>query len=130
MLSDGIMQPEKLAPSERASYSYFCGLRVHLQIIKWELLDDTVSLDPTAWGCKFDNGSLAPLPTDKYVAPPSILKVIWCNGKITSKNQCGTNVCSCKENGLKCMSACCGCHGEEGNNKAVSVLLQKTSSYF
>ena len=51
-------------------------LRVHLQIIEWKLLDDTVSLDPTAWVWKFVNGSLAPVPTDKDVAPPSILKVI------------------------------------------------------
>ena len=96
-----------------------------MQIIKWKLLDDTVSLDPTAWGWKFDNGSLAPVPTDKDVAPPSILKVIQCNCKITSKNQCGTNVCSCKKNVLKYMSACGGGHGEDCNNKAVSVLLQK-----
>ena len=123
MLSDGIIQPEKLAPSERAAY--FHGLRVHLQIIEWKLLDDTVSLDPTAWGWKFDNGSLAPVPTDKDVAPPSILKVIRCNCKITSKNQCGTNDCSCKKNGLKCMSAYGGCHGEDCNNKVVSVRLQK-----
>ena len=48
----------------------------------------------------------------------------------TSKNQCGTNVCSCKKNGLKCMSACGGCHGEDCNNKAGTTTTKiNTSSY-
>ena len=107
-----------------SNHRYFHGVRVHLQIIDWKLLDNAVSLDPTAKGWKFDNGSLARVPIDKDGTPASILKVIRCNCKITSKNQCGANVCSCKKNGLKYMSACGGCHGEGCNNKAVRVLLQ------
>ena len=54
----------------------FVDLLVLLKIMEWKLLDDTLSLDPIAWFWKFDNGSLAPVHTDKDVAPPSILKAI------------------------------------------------------
>ena len=121
MLSDGIIEPEKLPPSERAAYYH--GLRVHLQIIEWKMLDDMHKLDPTAWGWKFDGVCLVPIPTDKDAAPSNILKVIRCKCKSSTKNQCGTNVCSCKKHGLKCMSACGGCHGEDCKNKRVSVEM-------
>ena len=42
-------------------------------------------------------------------APDDLLKVVRCKCKSTSCNQCGTNLCSCRKNGLSCVSACEEC---------------------
>ena len=120
MLTGGVFTPEELPPAEQAAcYHGFC---VHLQIIQWKMLDETQLLKLTEWGWKKDNGYLVPIPTDKDVASAYILKVIKCRCKLTSKNQFGSNLCSCIKNGLKCMSANAECHGENCNSKKVSNL--------
>jgi len=47
-------------------------------------------------------------------------RVYWslydANSKLTSKNPCGTNKCSCRENGLKCVTACDVCRGKNCKN--------------
>ena len=122
MLSNGLIEPEKLPPSERSAYHH--GLRVHLQIMQWLLLDeDDDTFKPTEWGWCQAVGHLKPIMTDRVIAPPEILHVIRCKRKPTSKNPCGTNLCSCRKNGLKCMSSCGECHGENCNNKKVSYNL-------
>ena len=120
MLIDGTITPEKLPTSEKAICYH--GFRLHLQIIKWKMLDEPQSLNATDWGWKKYGDYLVPIPTDKDVAPTNILKVIKCRCNSTSKNKCGTNLCSCKKNGLKFMSASEECHGEDLNNKKVSHL--------
>jgi hypothetical protein len=117
MVCNGLILPEKLPPTERAAH--FHGFRVHLQVIEWKMLDENYNLNPTEWGWKSVDGFLAPIPTDKEIAPPDLLKVIRCNCKTSSKNQCGTKTCMCRKHGIKCMLACGGCHGEDCNNKAV-----------
>ena len=89
---------------------------------QWKILDETLSLNPRNVVWKKDDGYLVPIPTDKDVAPANILKAIKCRYKSTSKYQCGTSLCSCKRNGLKCMSEHGGCHGEDCNNKKVNKL--------
>ena len=44
-------------------------------------------------------------------APDDLMKVICCKCKSTSRNQCGTNLCSCRKNGLSRVSACEECRG-------------------
>ena len=117
MVCEGLIEPEKLPPTERAAW--FHGLRVHLQTIQWKILDDTINLEPEKWGWKKDNGVLVPIPTDKEIAPPDLLQIVRCKCKMSSRNPCGTNVCSCRKNGILCMPACGGCHGEDCNNKQV-----------
>ena len=39
MTCKGIIKPSTIAPTERTAF--FHGLRVHLQIITWKVLDDT-----------------------------------------------------------------------------------------
>lgn len=50
MVAKGVVQPEKMPPTERAAF--FHGLRVHLQVITWKLLNDinTLQIDPREWG--------------------------------------------------------------------------------
>ena len=50
------------------------------------------------------------------IAPDDLLQVIRCNCKLTSRNPCGSNLCSCRRNGLKCVPACGDCRGLSGNN--------------
>ena len=53
-----------------------------------------------------------PVITDLIPAPENLLKFVQCKCKLTSRNPCGTNTCSCRKNGLKCVSACGDCRGE------------------
>ena len=53
-----------------------------------------------------------PFPTHLEPALEDLLKVIRCNYKRTSANQCVTSICTCRKNGLHCISAHCGCRGD------------------
>lgn len=117
MMSEGVLQPEKMPPTDRAAF--FHGLRAHYQIVVWKMLNDAdVILDPKEWGWFVTDNTMSPVMTDREVAPNSILKVVRCNCKASS-NQCGTNRCSCRKNGLNCMSTCGECRGEDYENREV-----------
>ena len=118
MVCKGVLEPEKMPPTERAAY--FHGLRAHLQIITWKLLDDEFQLKPEDWGWQLKNNTLVPTETDNEVAPECLLKVVRCKCKSSSKNQCGSNLCTCRKHGLNCVATCGGCRGEECNNREVS----------
>ena len=120
MASKGILQPEKMPPTNSAAYYH--GLRAHLQIITWKLLDTTdFYLKPEDWGCQVKNGSLIPVMTDKEVAPECLLQVVRCKCK-SSENQCNSNRCSCMKYGLRCVQTCGECHGQDCHNKEVSDM--------
>ena len=113
MVSTGNIDPQKLPPTERAAHYH--SLRVHLQVIIWKKLTSD-DLDPKQWGWKLDGKVLSPIMTDINVAPENLLKFVRCKCKLSSKNPCGTNMCSCRRNGLKCVTACEDCRGESCNN--------------
>ncbi len=69
-------------------------------------------LDPQQWGWKREGNMLVPVMTDLTPAPENLLKFVRCKCKLSSRNPCGTNACSCRKNGLKCVSACGDCRGE------------------
>jgi len=103
--------------TENAAY-YHC-LRVHLQVIEWKTLMNT-RLPPTYWGWKIVEGCFEPIMTDLEPAPPNILKFIRCKCNVASKNTCGSNICTSRKNGLKCVAACGSCNGvncENSNNE-------------
>ena len=111
--------PEALPPTERATYYH--ALRVHYQVAQWKCLSLDV-LEPCDWGWFTNNGKLFPTMTDQEPAPASLLNYIRCNCKLTSKNTCGTNLCSCRRNGLKCVRACGECRGMNCNNVERMIL--------
>ncbi len=76
-------------------------------------------LDPE-W--KLDGTVLAPIMTDLAAAPECLLKFVRCKCKLTSKSPCGTNLCSCRKNGLKCVTACGDCRGESCKNSEEIIL--------
>ena len=47
---------------------------------------------------------------------------VRCQCKLSPKNPCGTNICSCRENGLKRVTACGDCRGE-GSKNAEEIIL-------
>ena len=47
--------------------------------------------------------------------------------KLTSRNPCGTNMCSCCKNGLKCVTACGDCQGLNGQNSGNITELEEDS---
>ena len=107
------LEPERLPPTERAAF--FHSLRVHHQVISWKELSNE-ELDPLQWGWKLNEKMLMPIMTDLDPAPDNMLKFIRCKCKVSSRNPCGTNVCSCRKNGLKFVPACGDCRGETCNN--------------
>ena len=64
MACKGIIQPEKLPPTERTAY--FHGLRTHLQIMCWSLLEFQISA--VDWGWKQHDGAMAPIMTNMKIA--------------------------------------------------------------
>ena len=53
MTENGVLEPQKVAPTDRAAYYH--RLRVYLQIILWKLLDcKEIQLDPQEWGWQDD----------------------------------------------------------------------------
>ena len=109
------LNPENLPPSERAAYYH--SLRVHLQVSQWKHLDIHI-LPSDEWGWSLQDGMFLPVKTDIKPAPEWLLNYVRCKCKTTSKNQCGTQSCSCRKNGLECVTACSGFHGELCNNKS------------
>jgi len=117
--------PQQLPPTSRAAY--YNSLHAHHQIMDWKSLS-TQPLNPTDWGWQVQSGTLVPITTDQKPAPDDLLKVIRCSCKTTSHNACGTNLCSCRRNGLFCVSACSSCHGTDCNNGEQVLDINDTCS--
>ena len=121
MACKGLIEPEKLPPTERAAY--FHGLRTHYKVMRWSLLEDDFDFNVCQWSWRNKkNDYLVPIMTDKPIAPESLTKVIRCKCKTTTKNPCGTKTCTCRKYGLACLSSCGECRGVECNNTEVSKL--------
>lgn len=110
------IDPQKLPPTERAAHYH--SLRVHLQVMLWKKLVCTdMQMDPQKWGWKLDDKlGMIPVMTDIGPAPETLLNFVRCKCKLSSRNPCGSNLCSCRRNGLKCVTACGDCRGENCKN--------------
>lgn len=113
------LDPQKLPPTERAAH--FHSLRVHLQVLLWKKLTNA-DMDPKLWGWKLDGTVFTPVMTDLGAAPESLLKFVRCKCKLSSRNPCGSHICSCRKNGLICVTACGDCRGE-GCRNAEEIFL-------
>ena len=80
-----VLDPQKLPPTERASYYH--SLQVHCQVIIWIKLN-LDALDPRLWGWTLQDNEYSLVQTDKDVAPENLLKFVRCKCKLTSKNPC------------------------------------------
>ena len=87
---------------------------------QWKHLD-LRCLNPSNWGWRIENKLLEPVKTDLDPAPAWLLQVVRCNCKINTRRPCGSRSCSCRKNGLDCVPACGGCHGEGCENSAEPI---------
>ena len=87
------------------------------------LLSDTIDPLLCIWGWKLDSSKLQPIMTDLDLepAPESLLKIIQCKCKLSTANPCGSNTCSCRKHGLKCVIACGNCRGESCRNAEETI---------
>ena len=98
------------------------GTALQGQVIIWKELSDNI-LDPRQWDWKLEGSVFTPILTDLHATPDSLLKFVRCKCKLSYKNPCSTNICSCRKNGLKCVTACRDCHGE-GYNNSEEIMLE------
>ena len=103
------INPANLPPTERSPYYH--GGTVDLQVAQWKQLNMQCLLT-TDWGWKFEDRILVPMKTNLEPVPENLLSYIRCNCKLSTKNTCGGQICSCRKVGLKCVSACGDCRGE------------------
>ena len=115
--SKTMLDPQKLPPTEQAAYYH--SLRVLLQVVKLSI----DILDPKQWGWKLNRSSFAPIMTDLESVPENLLKFMRCKCKLSSKNPCGSSLCLCCKNGLKCVAALGDCLGENCNIE--EIILEK-----
>jgi hypothetical protein len=100
----GTIKPEALPPTDGAATQH--SLRAYLQTRDWLLLQ-SMSLDPTGYGWTAGAHGYEPVTTLDPMAPEELLKFTSCN----CSGDCSNRRCSCKKNGVKCISACGNCKG-------------------
>lgn len=78
---NGVIEPKKLSPTE--TEAHYHGLRIHLQIIKQELLNEEQQLNQEEWRWENKNGKFVSIATGKPAAPEDLLeKKCVANSKI------------------------------------------------
>ena len=108
------LKPKCLPPTNNTAD--FHSYRVYLQVREWDSLLQS-GLDPTEWGWKLNDSYYFLIKTTKDPASPDVLNFIHCNCKMSSEAPCSNNRCSCKKNGIRCMSSCGECHGYGRKNE-------------
>ena len=73
----------------------------------WLLLQ-SVSLNSSDYGWMVGVQGYEPIPTLEPMAPNELLQFTSCN---YCTGNCSTRRCSCRKNGIKCISACRRCKG-------------------
>jgi len=102
----GLNKPETPPPTERAAAQH--SLHAYLQTQDWMLLR-SMSLNLSECGWTVGDRGYEPVPTLNPRAPEELLQFTSCN----CHGDCSNQRCSCKKNGVKCISAC-------GSGKGIS----------
>ena len=100
----GVIKPETLPPTKGAVAQH--ALHAYLQTRDWILLQ-SMSLNPSDYGWTLGVHGYEPVPTLDPMAPECLLKFTSCN----CHGDCSNRRCSCKKNGVMCISACGVCKG-------------------
>ena len=83
----------------------------------WILLQ-SMSLNPSDYGWTLGVHGYEPIPTLDPMAPKGLLKFTSCNCHV----DCSNRWCSCKKNGVMCISACGVCKGITCKNSSHDVV--------
>jgi len=94
----GVITPETLPPTEGAAVQH--SLCAYLQSWDWILLQ-SMSLVQHVFGSS-EHGNYETVPTLYPMTPDELLQFTSCN----CNRDCSNRWCSCKKNGVKCISAC------------------------
>uniref|UniRef100_UPI00358F612F uncharacterized protein n=1 Tax=Myxine glutinosa TaxID=7769 RepID=UPI00358F612F len=111
----GVIKPETLPPTEGAAAQH--SLRAYLQTRDWILLQ-SMSLNPSDYGWTIGVHGYEPVPTLDPTAPEELLQFTSCN----CHGDCSNRRCSCKKNGVTCISACGVCNGITCRNCSHDVV--------
>ena len=111
----GVIRPQTLPPTKGAVAQH--ALRAYLQTRDWILLQST-SLNPSDYGWTLGVHGYEPVPTLDPMAPEGLLKFTSCN----CHGDCSNQRCSCKKNGVMCISACRVCKGITCKNSSHDVV--------
>ena len=111
----GVIKPETLPPTEGAAAQH--SLRAYLQTRDWIFLQ-SMSLNPSDYGWTIGVHGYEPVPTLDPTAPEELLKITSCN----CHGDCSNRRCSCKKNGVTCISACGLCKGITCKNCSHDVV--------
>uniref|UniRef100_UPI00358FA83E uncharacterized protein n=1 Tax=Myxine glutinosa TaxID=7769 RepID=UPI00358FA83E len=111
----GVIKPETLPPTEGAAARH--SLRAYLQTRDWILLQ-SMSLNPSDYGWTIGVHGYEPVPTLDPTAPEELLQFTSCN----CHGDCSNRRCSCKKNGVTCISACGVCNGITCRNCSHDVV--------
>ena len=111
----GVIKPETLPPTEGAAAQH--SLRAYLQTRDWIFLQ-SMSLNPSDYGWTIGVHGYEPVPTLDPTAPEELLKITSCN----CHGDCSNRRCSCKKNGVTCISACGVCKGITCKNCSHDVV--------
>ena len=95
----GVIKPETLPPTKCAVAQH--ALRAYLQTRDWILLQ-TMSLNPSDYGWTLGVHGYEPVSTLNPMAHEGLLEFTSCN----CHGDCSNWQCSCKKNGVMCISAC------------------------
>jgi hypothetical protein len=107
---------DKLPPSKDATRTQ--AKRVHYQALVRTTLGET-HVKATDWGWREDNGQLVPIHLEGTIAPEQMLNFVHCS----CRSNCKSSLCSCRANGLHCVSACKHCHGSDCTNPYVEAAF-------
>ena len=113
------IHPQNIHPQQDIALQH--SLQAYIQIAYWET--SYTESDPLLWTWKKQNKSFEKKLTHKVGDFPHTiawvdnnLSRVHCKCKNLSRNQCGTNMCSCTENGPQCITACIECSGIRSYN--------------
>ena len=114
------IKPETLPPTEGAAVQH--SHRAYLQT-RDRILLQSMSLNPCEYGWTLGVHGYEPVPTKDAIGPEELLKFTICN----CSGDCSNRRCSCKKNGVNCITACGVCNGATCQN-GVQALGSRNDS--
>ena len=111
--ASGKINPQAL-PSIEGAAKQHCR-QAYCQLWDWLFLE-AMHFDPLKYGWRLsEDNKFEPIPSLEPIAPQELLEFIHCK----CHNNCKNLRCSCRKNGLRCISACGICQGTACQNSMV-----------
>ena len=114
----GAIKPETLPPTKGAVAQHALCAYLQTSLTRDWILLQIMSLNPSGYGWTLGVHRYEPVPTLDPMAPEGLLKFTSCN----CHGDCSNRRCSCKKNGVMCISACGVCEGITCKNRGHDVV--------